>query len=122
MGNWRDTLPSNWFSHRDLEKGPMLVTIKKFTVEKIGDDQKPCVWFNEHDKGLGLNITNGNTIEEIAGSPDPDKWRNVALVLYKTETDFKGSRVDCVRIRAPKPGTQVPDPPQWQADDDDVPF
>jgi hypothetical protein len=123
MGNWRDSLPSNWFSHKDLDKGPMLVTVKRFSVETIGDDKKPCVWFNEHDKGLGLNITNGNTIEQIAGTPDPDKWTGLPLVLYRTETDYKGARVECVRIRAPKPGAKLPEPPaEFTASDDDVPF
>ena len=121
MGNWRDSFPSQWFSHKDLVNGPMLATIKRVTEETVGDNQRPVVWFNEHEKGLALNITNGNSIEEIAGTPDPDRWPGVVLVLFKTDTDFQGRRVDCVRIRKPKPGTKVPEP---QRDDygDGVPF
>ena len=123
MGNWRDAFPSKWFSHKDLNEGPKLVTIKRVSMEDIAGDgeKRPVVWFNEHDKGLGLNITNGNSIEDIAGSSDPDEWGGTALVLFKTETDFQGKRVPCVRIRPPKPGAKVPEPePEYT--DDDVPF
>jgi hypothetical protein len=101
------------------------MTIRKFSVEKIGDDQRPVVWFEESDKGLGLNIVNGQTIEDICGTPDPAGWRGHKIVLFKTQTDYQGKRVDCVRIRAPRPGTvpaQPEPPPQYQPTDDDVPF
>lgn len=119
MGNWRDSLPSNYLKASDFEK-PALLTIKGFGDEKIGDEIKPCVFFEEETKGLILNITNGNTIEQIAGTADPDNWNGVKVVAYKTDTDFRGKRVDCIRIRAPKPGAKLPPPPP--PPDDDVPF
>lgn len=124
MGNWRDAIPSQWLKAADLGGRPMLVTVKRFSVEKIGDDERPVVWFKEESKGLGLNITNGNSIEAITGSPDPDDWTGAHLVLYPTETDFKGSRVECIRIRAPKKGAKLPqpEPEEFTADDDSVPF
>lgn len=126
MGNWRDALPSTWLKAVDFEK-PALLTIKRFSVEQMGDDKRPVVWFDEVEKGLGLNIVNGSTIEDITGSADPGRWVGQKIVLYKTQTDFKGTRTDCIRIRAPKPGTvqakqAPPEPEQFQADDDDVPF
>ena len=123
MGNWRDAFPSKWFNHKDLAEGPKLLTIKKVSMEDIaGDGQdKPVVWFHEHDKGLGINVTNGQTIEDIAGTPDADEWPGVVLVLFKTETDFQGKRVACVRIRRPKPGAVVPEPEPPEGSDD-VPF
>ena len=123
MGNWRDSLPSQWLKAADFEK-PALMTVRKFSVEKIGDDQRPVVWFDETEKGLGLNIVNGSTIEEICGTADPARWVGNKLVLFKTQTDYQGKRVDCIRIRAPKPGAVavVPEPPQFQASDEDVPF
>lgn len=126
MGNWRDAFPSKWFSHKDLDAGPILVTIKRVTMEDIAGDgeKRPVVWFHEHDKGLGLNITNGNSIEAIAESSDPDVWeqQRPALVLFKTETDFQGKRVPCVRIRRPKPGAVVPEPVDEHTADDSIPF
>ncbi len=124
MANWKDALPSQWLKASDFDR-PRLMTIKRFTVDKVGDDQRPIVYFNEDEKGLALNITNGNTIEEIAGTSDPDRWTNVRVVLYKTRTDYQGKRVDCIRIRKPKPGAAPPPPPEpeeFQPTDDDVPF
>ena len=125
MGNWRDAFPSKWFSAKDLTEGPMLLTIKNVSMEDLagdGGDRKPVVWFLEHDKGLGLNITNGNTIEEIATTPDPDKWPGVVIVAFPTTTDYQGKRVPCVRIRPPKPGAKLPEPVDEFTADEDVPF
>ena len=46
------------------------------------------------------------------------------LVIFRTQTDYQGKRVDCIRIRAPKPGTQAPEPESEPDgyDDDSVPF
>jgi len=129
--SWRDSIPSKWLKAADLEGKPHLVTIKKFGVEKIGEDKTgPVIWFREQEKGLGLNITNGRTIEDICGSADPDNWIGKRIVVYPTETDFKGERVDCIRVRAPKAGAKLPPAPEPEAeseaefvpDDGDVPF
>ena len=134
MGNWRDSIPSKWLKAADLDGKPHLVTIKKFSVETVGDDKRPVVWFSEEEKGLGLNITNGKAIEGICGSGDPSKWVGKRVVIYPTETDFKGERVDCIRVRAPKPGAKLPAAPAPEPEptpdvnemtsfcDDDVPF
>lgn len=123
MGNWRDALPSQWLKAADFEK-PALMTLRKFSVETLGEDKRPVVWFDEVEKGLALNIVNGSTIEEICGSADPARWAGHKVVLFKTQTDYAGKRVDCIRIRAPKPGAvpAQPEPPQFEASDDDVPF
>ena len=129
MGNWRDSIPSKWLKASDLDGKPHLVTIKRFGVEKIAEDKKgPVVWFKEEEKGLGLNVTNGKTIEKICGSGDPEKWLGKRIVIFPTETEFKGETVDCIRVRAPKPGAPPPievEPEpggDYTAGDDDVPF
>lgn len=126
MGNnWRDSIPSKWLKASDLDGKPRLVTVKRFSVEQIVEGKTgPVVWFNEEEKGLGLNITNGKKIEHICGSADPDNWKDKAIVLYPTETEFKGETVDCIRVRAPKKGAKLPEPApeEFTAEDDDVPF
>lgn len=126
MGNWRDSMPSKWLKASDLNGKPALVTIKEFTVEKMNDGgKKPAVWFKEEDKALILNITNGKKIEGICGSADPDNWIGKRIVIFPTETEMAGDTVECIRVRAPKPGTAAPQPepePEFHASDDDVPF
>jgi hypothetical protein len=123
MGNWRDALPSQWLKAADFER-PALLTIKRFSVETLGDDKRPVIWFSETDKGLALNIVNGTTVEEVCGSADPARWTGHKIVAFKTQTDYQGKRVDCIRLRAPKPGSVPvePEPPPFTATDDDVPF
>ena len=139
MGNWRDSIPSKWLKASDLDGKPRLVTIKKFTEEKLQGETfpKPAVWFKEEEKALILNITNGKKIEQICGTGDPDGWTGKRIVIYPTETELRGETVDCIRVRAPKPGApapatrkQAPEPEPEpideghadQYDDSDVPF
>jgi hypothetical protein len=130
MTSWRDSIPSKWLKAADLGGKPHLVTIKRFSVETIGESPKPVVWFRELKKGLGLNITNGKRIEDICGSADPERWIGKHIVLFPTETEYKGETVDCIRVRAPKPGAKLPEPvtgpdddsDTFTADDSDVPF
>ncbi len=121
MGSYKDKFPSKWLRASDLDK-PRLVTIKKIAEEEVGDDIKPVAYFHGEERGLGLNITNCRSIEEIAESDDVDIWEGVTIVIYKTQTDYQGKRVDCIRIRAPKPGTQVPEPEPEPDEDDSSPF
>jgi hypothetical protein len=116
-------MPSKWLKAADLDGKPRLVTIKKFTVEDLGDGKKPAVWFVEEDKALILNIVNGKKIEAICGSGDPENWKGKRVVLYPTETELRGETVDCIRVRAPKPSAAAPtlhepEPPS----EDEVPF
>jgi hypothetical protein len=111
MANWRDSIPSKWLKASDLDGKPHLVTIKRFTVEKLVDGTtKPAVWFSEQDKALILNVTNGKKIEAICGSADPTNWRGKRIVMFPTETEMAGETVDCIRVRAPKPGAKLPPP------------
>ena len=133
MGSWKSKFPSKWLKAADLD-GPRLVTIKEVQDEDVAGDglEKPVAYFHGETKGLGLNVTNCRTLEKILGTDDVDRWIGKTVVIFKTETDYKGERVDCIRIRAPKPGAKLPEPPPqepdelegggWQAEDDDVPF
>ena len=127
MGSWRTKFPSKWLRAADLD-GPRLVTIKAVKDEDVAGDgfDKPVAYFHGEEKGLGLNITNCRTIEDILGTDDVDQWIGQPIVLFKTQTDYQGKRVDCIRIRAPKPGAKIPhpepDPVEESYEDDSVPF
>ena len=120
MSNYQDSFPSKWLSHKDLPK-PRLVTVKKITEEEVGTDMKPVAYFHGEEKALGLNLTNCRSIAKIAHSDDVDQWEGTTIVIYKTQTDYQGKEVDCVRIRVPKEGTVAPEQEELPPDDD-VPF
>lgn len=126
--------PSDFLKAADLNDTPVAVTIKGLKIETVGrdKDEKPILYFEGKEKGLVLNKTNGKTIAKIAGSEETDDWKGTKIILYPTETEFGGEMVDCIRVRAPKPGgspLRTPPPPPveedvdaFHASDDDVPF
>lgn len=123
MGNWRNAFPSQYLKAADFPK-PRLLTIKKFGEEEIGGEPKPALWFREETKALILNRVNGDMIERITGSAETDDWVGKAIVCFATTTEFQGRNVDCIRVRAPKPGAIPPPPPaeEFHPADEDVPF
>jgi len=110
--------PSDYLKAADLQGRPFVLTVKSIIIDKIGDDQKPIVYFNETERGLVLNKTNANNISVIYGD-ETDMWVGKQIELYPATTDYQGRTVDCVRIRAPQvrqaPMQQpTPPPPQQQ--------
>ena len=100
--------------------------VEKVNVAKEGADPefKWGVTFHESDKPLVLNATNIQLLEKILGD-DTDRWTNRPIVLYVDPTiSYAGKVVGGIRVRAPKPGTQPPPPPQpvTELTDDDIPF
>ena len=59
--------------------------------------------FDENDKPLVLNSTNGQIMQQITGSPESDDWTGAKVVLYHDpNVSFGGTLVGGVRIRAPR--------------------
>lgn len=104
--NIQTAFPSKYLKAADLGKARPVVTIAKVAMEDVGDDHRPVVYFQGKDRTLVLNKTNANMIEEIAGTPETDSWRGVAIVLYASKTDYGGKRVDCIRVDTPPPSAQ----------------
>lgn len=101
-------------SHLKAEElGPgkrIVVTIDDVRMEKIGDEQKPVLYFVGKEKGLPLNKTNTNAIIDILGTDESDHWAGKKIVLYTTKVDYQGKRVLAIRVdEAPK---VAPPPPR----------
>ena len=77
--------------------------IKAVTVESMPrGEQKPVLWFTNHQKGLILNKTNNRTLRGSFGD-DMENWAGKVLVVYPTQTDFGGKTVGALRVRIPPP-------------------
>ena len=77
-------------------------------------------YFQDHDKGLVLNVTNTRAIEAAYGA-ETDDWVGKSIELFGSETPFQGKSVPCVRVRLPREPsadelTSPGDP------DDEIPF
>ncbi len=100
-----DLFPSKYVKAEDLSSGPQTVAIRELVVEEIGQgkdaESKPVLYFHNRQKGLVLNVTNCRAIEDAYGV-ETDDWPGKSIELFSTKVDFKGDRVDAVRVRVPK--------------------
>jgi len=124
-----EAFPSKWLKADDLQGRACVVTISRLASEDVGDDtEKPVLYFAGKAKGLVLNKTNANIIAEVLGTDEMNDWRGRAITLYPTRVEFQGKKVNAIRVQDVAPAApQVPHrspepPPEFQAEDSDIPF
>lgn len=128
---------SKFLTRADVGAG-ILVTIKEIFQENVAKEGAPeehkwCMSFNEVEKPMVLNATNGQIIAQITKSEDTDNWTGHKIVLYDDpNVSFGGKLTGGIRARAPKqpkppaaaparqPQPSAPPPPP--VEEDDVPF
>jgi len=114
--------PSKWLKAADLKGKRVTVVIDKVDMEDVGDkdEDKPVVYFQGKTKGLVLNKTNAFMIAEICDcSTETDDWIGATVILYSEKVDFKGRRVDAIRIDN---GTKQKSSKKAPVDDEEAPF
>jgi hypothetical protein len=101
------------------EDCPLNLTISHLENENVGlgdnEDIRWVMYFNETDKGLILNTTNGQIMAENFGSEEMNDWIGKKVDLYNDRNvTYAGKRVGGVRVKSTgenKPG-----------DGDEIPF
>lgn len=102
-----DLKSSSYLTKSDVQP-PKLLTIKEWKKEDVSMENQPAsmkyvLYFEEEEKGLVLNNTNGKRIARVSGSVDFDNWPGTKVVLYNDpDVEFAGKTVGGIRIRAPK--------------------
>lgn len=114
-----EAFPSKYLSAADLNGQNVRVVMQNVEIEKVGDDQKPVLYFRGKNKGLALNKTNSKTIAEVYGD-EMDEWNGSELILFPVMTDFQGKQVEAIRVRAPQPKDSKP-PVQSRSMKDELP-
>ena len=110
MAHWREMVSADnpnlhfW----DIEEhSPVTVTIEKFGTKEVksaeGTANLMFLWFAKAKKPLGLNVTNGEIIERVLKTSDPNEWVGKKITLRVA--DCRGEQ--CIRIDAPS-GTKLP--------------
>lgn len=123
-----EAFPGQYLKTSDLKGQRVVVTIDRVEIKDLGrDERKPVLYFKGKSRGLILNKTNANSIIDIIGTEETERWRGRQITLYHSKTDFQGGRVDCIRIdpaaRNEKPAPLKEEPENdFVADDSDVPF
>ncbi len=123
MPHWKKLMdPKDMLYAFDLDGRDVTVTITHITGGELTGEQgrktkKPIAHIKGAKKRLALNNTNCLTIEQLTGTNDYEKWRDVRVTLFPTTTNFGGKTVDCIRIRPSHPkGKDQPLPAKEPAD------
>jgi len=103
MPNVNDLRNSQFLTKEDVEP-PVKVTIKSYREQNVEMEGEPerkkwTLFFNELDKPLVLNMTNGQRIEVITGSSDFDDWIGKEITLYNDKSvSFGGKLTGGIRV------------------------
>ena len=94
------------FLNADNVPSPIVVTIafaKKEPLENMkGQSEDKCVlYFSDHKQNLALNGINFDSVEDISGEDDTDRWPGTRIEIYRTMTEVSGKPTPCIRVRAP---------------------
>lgn len=105
--DYRSMYEKDFLGAWDFTDGDKTFTIKKaqrgeLTGSGGRKSKKPVVYFQETDKGLALNATNGKTIAALYGVMVED-WQGKKITLYRSRTTMGSEEVDCVRVRPQAP-------------------
>lgn len=125
-----DVFKGAYLKADDLQGRTVKVTIEDVRMEELGQgsekESRAVAHFAGKDKGLVLNKTNWNILEEVCGSNDSDDWAGYSVTLYVTRVDYQGKRVPAIRISdqpghtTPPAGRAMPEPEPIT--DDAIPF
>jgi hypothetical protein len=129
MMNLSDLKTSKFLKKEDVGAGALAtihaVSQQNVAMEGAEPDMRAVVHFNEFEKPMVLNSTNGQIIAKIAGVDEniETAWRGVRVVLYNDpNVSFGGKLVGGIRVRAPRPGAKLPAVPAAQEFDGGVPI
>lgn len=106
-----DAFQSNFVKTEDLQGREHQLIIDRVEMGEVMNqdtnksEDKPVIFWRGKAKGMILNITNWDTLEEIYGD-ETDHWVGQPMTLYPTETRFGNRKVPCMRIRIPK-GSEI---------------
>ena len=104
MPNINDQFPSKYLRASDFDEEGAIVTIAAVRQETLKnregrEEQKPILFFREHEQGLVLNKTNAKKLSALFKSEDTDDWVDQPVRIYATETQFGTDTVACLRFR-----------------------
>jgi hypothetical protein len=109
---------SKYFKAADVDQ-PITYTIASVAEEKVGDDTKWVVRFNNEKRGFVLNSTNNDRLCNAFGY-DSDDWAGRRVTLTTDLVQGKGGgMVQGLVVQIPKPKGKVAAAVEMQAPFDD---
>jgi len=127
--NINAAFPSKYIKAAEVPEEGVSLSIDRLEVDDVDGKgtRKPVLYFAKAKKGLVLNVTNSKKIATLLGTAETDEWAGHTITLYRSETEYAGETVECIRVRAAKNGkspvVEKPKPePATELTDDDIPF
>jgi hypothetical protein len=128
--------PTKWLKPGDLNGQPITLTIERVVLERLvfkgKAQQKLVAYFEGTGKSLTINATNFDSLVEITGEGDSDKWAGHVMEAYPTTCEVDGETFAAIRVRAPEqadllaakaPNLPPAPAPKGVSDmDDEIPF
>ena len=75
---------------------------EEVTAPGKGTETRLVLYFDGFKKGLVLNATNAQALEEITGTEDCDKWADIPIQVYvDPDVKYGGKKIGGIRIRKP---------------------
>ena len=99
--------PSRYIKAADLKGREATVVIARAEIEKLGDDNKLVLYFQNKEKGLVTNRTNADRIAYLYGT-NTDSWIGREITLYTDMVNFQGKVTEAIRVKPP--AKRQPDP------------
>ena len=79
---------------------------EKVTAPGKGTKTRLVAYFDGLSKGLVINMANAETLAELTGTDDYEKWADTTVQLYvDPDVKYGGKKTGGIRIR--KPGTST---------------
>jgi hypothetical protein len=110
-----EIFPSKYLKASDLGGREIKVIMQNVEIEKLGDDEKPVLYFKGKEKGLVLNKTNGITISAAYGD-DCEDWFDQPIILFSAMVTFQNQTGPAIRCRVPTAKDNKPAAPRKKAD------
>jgi hypothetical protein len=118
-----DIFPGKYLRAADIHGKEPIVKIDRVAIETLGDESKPVLYFHGKEKGVVMNKTNWDAVVELTGEDDSDAWQGAKVRLVVRKVDFKGKRVDSIRIEEATAKKREPEPVIEDDDQEDpIPF
>jgi hypothetical protein len=79
---------------------------EEVTAPGKGTETRLVLYLDGFKKGLVLNATNAQALEEVTGTEDCEKWEDTPIQVYvDPDVKYGGKKIGGIRIR--KPGTST---------------
>lgn len=108
--DWTDVIPDQWFYPDHVKGREVLLKVKGVENERIGEQDKPFLTFENDPKRLGLNRENRLVLRALFGTPAKTKGQWITITALPSRGIYSIKILPRVTVE-PQPVEEMPPPP-----------